>query len=141
MKGGDNQYKAAGHHRSCRRSAAATFPPGVDGEGGSHRELATSALPSDSHEQEEFVMKKLWAFVALLVVISMLAACGAAPEPEVVEVEKIVTQVVEVEKEVEKIVTEVVEVEKEVKRSSPRWSKKRCRSRSLRCPRPSPTRV
>jgi multiple sugar transport system substrate-binding protein len=61
-------------------------------------------------------MKKLWAFVALLVVISMLAACGAAPEPEVVEVEKIVTQVVEVEKEVEKIVTEVVEVEKEVEK-------------------------
>ena len=59
-------------------------------------------------------MKKLWAFVALLVVISMLAACGATPEPEVVEVEKIVTQVVEVEKEVEKIVTEVVEKEVQV---------------------------
>jgi peptide/nickel transport system substrate-binding protein len=59
--------------------------------------------------------RKLWTVVAALVVISLLAtACGAAPEPEVVEVEKVVTQVVE--KEVEKIVTEVVEVEKEVEK-------------------------
>ena len=61
-------------------------------------------------------MKKLWTMVALLVVIALLAGCGATPEPEVVEVEKIVTQVVEVEKEVEKVVTQVVEVEKEVEK-------------------------
>jgi multiple sugar transport system substrate-binding protein len=67
-------------------------------------------------------MKKLFAFVALLVVISMLAGCAAEPETIVEtvvvevekEVEKVVTEVVEVEKEVEKVVTEVVEVEKEV---------------------------
>jgi peptide/nickel transport system substrate-binding protein len=59
-------------------------------------------------------------------IASLLASCGPTPEPEIVEVEKVVTEVVEVEKvvtevvekvmtevvEVEKIVTEVVEVEK-----------------------------
>jgi multiple sugar transport system substrate-binding protein len=67
-------------------------------------------------------MKKLWSLLALLVVISMLAACGATPEPETViqtvevEVEKEVTVVETVEVEVEKEVTvvETVEVEKEV---------------------------
>ena len=54
--------------------------------------------------------RRLWTIVAALVVITLLVStCGATPEPEVVEVEKIVTQVVEVEK----IVTQVVEVEKE----------------------------
>lgn len=55
--------------------------------------------------------KKLFSILSLLIIVSIaLAACGAAPEPEVVE--KVVT--VEVEKVVEKVVTEVVEVEKEV---------------------------
>ncbi|MGD9316548.1 MAG: ABC transporter substrate-binding protein [Anaerolineae bacterium] len=72
--------------------------------------------------------KKSWmTLLALLVVSSLLlAGCGAAPEPEVVEkiVEQVVTQVVQetvvvagtpevVEKVVEKVVTEVVEVEVE----------------------------
>ena len=49
--------------------------------------------------------KKSWmTLLALLIVSSLaLAGCGAAPEPEVVEVEKVVTQ------EVEKIVTQVVQ--------------------------------
>ncbi len=76
--------------------------------------------------------KKSWmTLLALLIVSSLvLAGCGAAPEPEVVEVEKVVTQEVEkvitqvvqetvivegtsqvVEKVVEKVVTEIVEVE------------------------------
>ncbi|MGD9148223.1 MAG: extracellular solute-binding protein [Anaerolineae bacterium] len=49
---------------------------------------------------------KLWVVATLLVVIAMLAACGAAPEPETV------VQTVEVE--VEKTVVETVEVEVEV---------------------------
>ena len=62
-------------------------------------------------------MKRFGLIISILVIASMvLAACGAAPEPEVVEVEKIVTEVVEVEKEVEKVVTQVVEVEKEVEK-------------------------
>ena len=56
--------------------------------------------------------KMLLSILSLMIVLAMLAGCGAAPEPEViiqtVEVEK------EVVKEVEKIVTQVVEVEKEV---------------------------
>ena len=60
-------------------------------------------LPRIKHQsKEESVMKKLFPFVALLVVISMLAGCAAEPET-IVE-----TVVVEVEKEVEKVVTEVV---------------------------------
>ncbi len=61
----------------------------------------------------------------LMVVILMLAGCGATPEPEIVT--EIVTKVVEVEKEVtrivegtsvvvEVVVTEIVEVEREVTR-------------------------
>lgn len=61
----------------------------------------------------------------LMVVILMLAGCGATPEPEIVK--EIVTRVVEVEKEVtrivegtsvvvEVVVTEIVEVEIEVTR-------------------------
>ena len=69
--------------------------------------------------------KTLFGILSLLIVFSLLAACAPA-EPETIiqtvevekevvkEVEKIVTEVVEVEKEVEKIVTQVVEVEKEV---------------------------
>ena len=72
-------------------------------------------------------MKKALA-VSLVVILlaTMLAACGGTPEVIVEtvevekivekEVEKIVTEVVEVEKEVEKVVTEVVEVEKEVEK-------------------------
>jgi multiple sugar transport system substrate-binding protein len=72
-------------------------------------------------------MKKTFAFTLVMIMLAtMLAACGGTPEVivETVEVEKIVTQevekvvteVVEVEKEVEKVVTEVVEVEKEVEK-------------------------
>jgi multiple sugar transport system substrate-binding protein len=63
---------------------------------------------------------KLWVVATLLVVIAMLAACGAAPEPETivqtveVEVEKTVVETVEVEVEKEVTVVETVEVEKEV---------------------------
>jgi multiple sugar transport system substrate-binding protein len=63
---------------------------------------------------------KLWTVATLLVVIAMLAACGAAPEPETivqtveVEVEKTVVETVEVEVEKEVTVVETVEVEKEV---------------------------
>jgi multiple sugar transport system substrate-binding protein len=71
--------------------------------------------------------KTLFGILSLMIVLAMLATCAPA-EPETIiqtvevevekEVEKIVTEVVEVEKEVvkevEKIVTEVVEVEKEV---------------------------
>ncbi len=56
-------------------------------------------------------MKKTLAFTLVMIILAtMLAACGGTPEVvvETVEVEKIVTQ------EVEKIVTQVVEVEKEV---------------------------
>jgi peptide/nickel transport system substrate-binding protein len=60
-------------------------------------------------------MRSKWLSVfALLVVMSLLAACGATAEPEVVvqtvEVEKTVVETVEVEKEV----VQTVEVEKEV---------------------------
>ena len=57
--------------------------------------------------------KALRSISIVILLALLLAACGPTPEPEIVEVEKIVTQVVEVEKEVEKIVTEVVEVEVE----------------------------
>ena len=69
------------------------------------------------------------AVLSLLMVLALLAAC--APTPETVEVEKIVTQVVEVketvqvevekvvEKEVTKIVEEQVEVEKVVTPTAP----------------------
>ncbi len=53
--------------------------------------------------------KKSIGVVLLIMVALLLASCGATPEPQIVEVEKVVTQVVEVEKEV--IVTEIVEVE------------------------------
>lgn len=61
-------------------------------------------------------MKHRILAVSLLIVGSILvAACGATPQPQVVEVEKIVTQEVEVivtkEVEVEKIVTQEVVVE------------------------------
>jgi multiple sugar transport system substrate-binding protein len=59
-------------------------------------------------------MKKAFAFTLVMVMLAtMLAACGGTPEVvvETVEVEKVVTEVVEVEKEVEKVVT--VEVERE----------------------------
>jgi multiple sugar transport system substrate-binding protein len=57
-------------------------------------------------------MKKLWTLVTLLVVIAMLTACAATPEPQVIKETVVVTQ--EVEKEVEVVVTEVVEKEVEV---------------------------
>jgi peptide/nickel transport system substrate-binding protein len=60
--------------------------------------------------------KKGLRLLVLLVIASLLAsACGPTPEPQIVEVEKVVTQVVEVEKEVTKIVegTPVVETVKE----------------------------
>jgi multiple sugar transport system substrate-binding protein len=53
---------------------------------------------------------KVWMIVTSLVVIAMLAACGPAPTPEVIE--KVVKETVVVEKEVE--VVKEVEVEKEV---------------------------
>jgi multiple sugar transport system substrate-binding protein len=59
-------------------------------------------------------MKRTFTLLSLVVVLSLLAACGPTPEPQTiiqtVEVEKVVTQ--EVEKEV--TVVETVEVEKEV---------------------------
>jgi simple sugar transport system substrate-binding protein len=61
--------------------------------------------------------KKLFSLVSLLAIVALVAVGCAPATPEVivqtVEVEKVVTEVVEVEKEVEKIVTEVVEVEVE----------------------------
>ena len=61
---------------------------------------------------------KLWMVATLLVVIAMLAACGATPEPQTViqtvEVEKEVKVVETVEVEKEVTVVETVEVEKEV---------------------------
>jgi oligopeptide transport system substrate-binding protein len=48
-------------------------------------------------------MKRLGLLVTLVMVVSLLAACGPAPEPEVIE--KIVTQEVEVEKQVTQVVT------------------------------------
>jgi multiple sugar transport system substrate-binding protein len=54
-------------------------------------------------------MKKLWTFATLLVLIAMLTACAATPEPQVIKETVVVTQ--EVEKEVEVVVTEVVEKE------------------------------
>jgi ABC-type uncharacterized transport system auxiliary subunit len=67
-----------------------------------------------------FSYKRLAIPLAMVMILSLLlAACGPTPEPQVVE--KIVTQVVEVEKIVEKegeqvtiIETQIVEVEKEV---------------------------
>ena len=58
--------------------------------------------------------RNLVLFLALAALALMLAACGAAAEPQVIEKEVVVTQVVE--KEVEVVVTQVVEkeVEKEV---------------------------
>jgi hypothetical protein len=56
------------------------------------------------------VRKTLLASVSLLTVLALLAACGPTPEP--VQVEKIITQVVEVQEtvqvEVEKVVEKVV---------------------------------
>lgn len=64
-------------------------------------------------------MKRLSMVLSLVVVISILVACGPTPEPEVVE--KVVTQVVQetvivegTPQVVEKEVTRIVEVEKEV---------------------------
>ena len=53
-------------------------------------------------------MKKLFAFGLVMIMLATMMAACAAPEPETI------IQTVEVEKEVEKIVTEVVEVEVEV---------------------------
>jgi len=57
---------------------------------------------------------KLFSILSALIVLSLLAACGATPEPQTiiqtVEVEKTVIETVEVEKEV----VQTVEVEKEV---------------------------
>ena len=59
-------------------------------------------------------MRKLvLSVVSLLVIVSCLAGC-AAPTPQVVE--KVVTQVVEVEKEVKVVETQVVETIKEVEK-------------------------
>jgi multiple sugar transport system substrate-binding protein len=58
-------------------------------------------------------MKKTLGFALVMIMLAtMLAACGGTPETivQTVEVEKVVTQ------EVEKVVTEVVEVEKEVEK-------------------------
>ena len=64
-------------------------------------------------------MKRLSVVLSLVVVVSILVACGPTPEPEVVE--KVVTQVIQetvivegTPQVVEKEVTRVVEVEKEV---------------------------
>jgi oligopeptide transport system substrate-binding protein len=68
-------------------------------------------------------MKRLGLLISLIMILSLLAACGATPTPEVVE--KIVTQEVEVEKQVTQVVPvketvivegtpQVVEVEKVV---------------------------
>jgi ABC-type glycerol-3-phosphate transport system substrate-binding protein len=59
-------------------------------------------------------MKRLFALLSLMVILSLLAACGGTPETiiQTVEVEKKVVETVEVEKEV--TVIETVEVEKEV---------------------------
>jgi simple sugar transport system substrate-binding protein len=71
-----------------------------------------------TNQMEGKMSRKLLSLVALLAVVAMIVAACAPAEPEVivetVEVEKVVTEIVEVEKEVEKVVTEVVEVEKEV---------------------------
>jgi ABC-type transport system substrate-binding protein len=67
-----------------------------------------------------YAKKRRASLVALLIVVTLLAAaCGPTPEPQIIEVEKEVTRVVEgtpiVETVVETIVeTQVVEVEKEV---------------------------
>ena len=56
---------------------------------------------------------KLMLVVAVTLIGSLLlGACGPTPEPQIVEVEKVVTEVVEkvVTEVVEKIVTQVVEV-------------------------------
>jgi len=59
-------------------------------------------------------MRKLvLSVVSLLVIVSFLAGC-ATPAPQVVE--KVVTQVVEVEKEVKVVETQVVETIKEVEK-------------------------
>ncbi len=73
------------------------------------------------------MLNKKLAILAVLAMIApmVLTACGATPEPEVIEVEKIVTEVVEVvvteivevagtPEVVEKVVTEVVETEVQV---------------------------
>ncbi|NIO72336.1 MAG: ABC transporter substrate-binding protein [Anaerolineae bacterium] len=57
-------------------------------------------------------MRKSILFLNLLVVLGLVAACGPAPTPEVVE--KVVKETVVVEKEVEKEVPVTVEVEKVV---------------------------
>jgi multiple sugar transport system substrate-binding protein len=58
-------------------------------------------------------MKRIFALLSLVVILSLLAGCGATPEPQTiiqtVEVEKQVVETVEVEKEV--TVVETVEVE------------------------------
>jgi len=59
--------------------------------------------------------KRLLAGLSLVMIAALLAACGATPEPQVIEkvvtqeVEKTVIQTVEVEKEVTKVVSETVE--------------------------------
>jgi peptide/nickel transport system substrate-binding protein len=58
------------------------------------------------------VKKNLFAVVALLTVLALLAACGGTPEPEVIE--KLVEVKETVQVEVEKVVTQVVEVKETV---------------------------
>jgi peptide/nickel transport system substrate-binding protein len=57
--------------------------------------------------------KNLLAVISLLMVLALLAACGPTPEP--VEVEKIITQVVEVRETVEVEVEKIVEKEVTIK--------------------------
>jgi hypothetical protein len=61
---------------------------------------------------------RLLVALAVSLALMLLSGCGPAAEPEVAvstrEVEKVVTEVVEVEREVERVVTQVVEKEVEV---------------------------
>ncbi len=57
-----------------------------------------------------FRKERLWKMVGLVVLLALVASCGPAPTPEIVEVEKVVKETVEVEK----VVKETVVVEKEV---------------------------
>jgi inositol-phosphate transport system substrate-binding protein len=59
-----------------------------------------------------FTKRWVATFVAVVVILSLLAACGPAPTPEVIE--KVVKETVVVEKEVEVEVEKEVEVEVEV---------------------------
>ncbi len=59
-------------------------------------------------------MKRLSVLLGVLVIFSMVLTACPAPAPQVVE--KVVTQVVEVEKEVKVVETQVVETVKEVEK-------------------------